>query len=84
VAKINDKTLLKEFNIKNPSKYKWCLYCHTFHKKQAFYSNKFMRDRLQGEYKVVSKLRTYKCSYNEALQTFPKKEQKLFQNLKAR
>jgi hypothetical protein len=83
-AKIKDKALLKEHGIKNPINYKWCSYCQTFHKKQAFYNNTFMKDGLQAECKVVSRLRTYRCSYEEALNTLPKREQRLFQNKKAR
>ena len=75
---ISNKEKLKEHGIRNPRNYLWCSYCKTFHKKEAFYNNSYTSTGFQLECKVVSRLRVYKLNYEEALQTFPKREQRLF------
>lgn len=75
---IKNPQKLKEHKIKNPMNYNWCSYCQTFHKKEAFYNNSYSKTSLQRECKVVSRLRVYKLTYEEALDTFPKKERRLF------
>lgn len=78
VSEKEKQAIIKKKKIVNVANYKWCSYCGTFHTKEAFYNNSSKYDGLQVECKIASRARCYGCDYEEALNTFDRKEQKLF------